>query len=286
MSVVGKIAEIHRYPVKSMRGEALTSCDIGPLGLWGDRGWAVRDEKSGEIRGAKNFPKLMTCEARYSEEPGPTHIPVATITLPGGQSLPADSDDANQHLSEFLGREVTLHPLRPKEDSDHYRRTQALDETTLRELLGRRPEDPMPDLSTMPEEVMAELMEFTSPRGTYFDAFPVQLLTTSWLDHLRKEAPESEFEVGRFRPNFLVDEAEPGLAEEKWCGKILRIGSVEIKCEVPTVRCSMTTRATGSLPDDRNVLKTILRVSGQNAGAYATVIKAGRISVGDLVELS
>lgn len=61
MSTLGKIREIWRYPFKSMQGECLERCEVGTLGLPGDRGWALRDEAAGEIRGAKKMPSLLLC---------------------------------------------------------------------------------------------------------------------------------------------------------------------------------------------------------------------------------
>src|SRR5438046_10423198 len=66
---LGRVIEIWRYPVKSMGGEELERCALGKLGVPGDRGWAVRDEAAGEIRGAKKLPALLQLAARYLEEP-------------------------------------------------------------------------------------------------------------------------------------------------------------------------------------------------------------------------
>jgi hypothetical protein len=63
MTRLGTIAEIWRYPVKSMAGESLQTCHLGPGGVYGDRAWAVRDEDKGEIRGAKKIPRLLECAA-------------------------------------------------------------------------------------------------------------------------------------------------------------------------------------------------------------------------------
>ena len=38
-----KILSLHRYPVKSLRGHALSSAHISPLGIEGDRRWMVVD---------------------------------------------------------------------------------------------------------------------------------------------------------------------------------------------------------------------------------------------------
>ena len=70
----------------------------------------------------------------------------------------------------------------PADDLDHYRRG-APDsedfEQELRELFGRLPDEPLPDLTAF-----AEVMEFESPPGTYFDAFPLMLMTQQSLDTL------------------------------------------------------------------------------------------------------
>ena len=43
MSVIGTVAEIWRYPVKSMGGERVPESLIAARGLHADRMWAVRD---------------------------------------------------------------------------------------------------------------------------------------------------------------------------------------------------------------------------------------------------
>jgi len=285
MTIVGKISEIWRYPVKSMQGESLKQCTISSLGVLGDRGWALRDEKSGEIKGAKKFPTLMQVQARYLTEPNSDEIIPADIVFPNGQKTSCDAPDINEQLSDYLAAEVSLFPRFPADDLEHYRHRIALSEPELRSMLAREPDEQLPDLSIMPPELIAEITEFTSPRGTYFDAYPIHLLTTSWLAMLSETNPNSRFETVRFRPNFVIEGAPQGLAELDWCGKRLKIGEAEFDCDAPTVRCGMTTRATGDVPDDKKVLRTIVRESNQNVGAYAIVNKNGLVKLGDSVEL-
>lgn len=52
------IAEIWRYPVKSMAGERLEEATIGPLGVAGDRELVVVD-RAGRIRDARSRPGLL-----------------------------------------------------------------------------------------------------------------------------------------------------------------------------------------------------------------------------------
>jgi hypothetical protein len=153
----------------------------------------------------------------------------------------------------------------------------------LREIFGRTPDEPLPDLSVF----SAELMEYTSPLGTYFDAFPLHILTTASLTTLAAKTPGARFDVRRFRPNLLIEPAggATGLIENDWCGRTLRAGSAAIKVEIPCVRCVMPTLPQGVLPKDPSVLRTIVRDANQNLGVYATVAAAGRVAVGNAVTI-
>jgi hypothetical protein len=306
---IGTVKQISRYAVKSMAGENLNECSVGVLGIPGDRGWAIRDETTGEITNGKNFPLLMQCAARYREPPRPDFIPHVDMIFPDGTTLGSDATDVNARLSELLGKPVSLWPLRPAEDVEHYRRKSksarvfgrlarfrafraALPmltsfgpaEAQLREGFSREPGEPLPDLSTLPPE----LIEFTSPRGTYFDAFPIHLLTTASLDEMARLNPAAKWDRRRFRPNFLI-ETEPdihGLIESEWAGRKVRVGGVELRCEIPTVRCGMTIQAQAGLEKDPSILRTIVRDADQNLGMYASVAATGEIRVGDPVTLN
>jgi hypothetical protein len=287
MTTVGVVRELWRYPVKSMGGERLERATLGPIGIPGDRGWAVRDETAGEIRGGKKLPRLMHCTARYLREPDAADVPHAEITLPDGRVVTTDDAAIAERLSALVGRAVTLWPRRPAEDREHYRRAvpdkpDLIDE--LRDIFGRLPDEPLPDLSVFGPE----LMEFTSPLGTYFDAFPVHVLTTASLAALGVDAPPERFDRRRFRPNVLVESAAGtrGLVDAGWTGKRLRVGRAELQVQMPTVRCSMTVQSQPGLPKDPLVLRAIVRDADQSLGVYATVVAPGPVAVGDAVEVT
>ncbi|MFN8545247.1 MAG: MOSC domain-containing protein [Candidatus Binatia bacterium] len=287
MSTVGVVREIWRYPVKSMGGERVARCTLGPLGIPGDRGWALRDEQANEIRGAKKLPALLLCGARYRTEPTAGPPPPAEVTLPDGTTFPTDDAAASERLSVLLGRPVTLWPLQPPENRAHYRRgipdhPDMIEE--LRHLMGREPDEPLPDFSVFPPE----LYEFTSPLGTYFDAFPIHLVTTASLRALAGNGPAERFDRRRFRPNFLVEttDALTGLVEADWSGRTLRVGRAALRATAPTVRCGMPTQPQPGLSHDPTILRTIVRDAGQNVGLYLTVTEPGAVTEGDTVELA
>lgn len=307
--MVGVISEIWRYPVKSMAGERLMAVDVqaGTMGLLGDRGWALRDDTAGEIRGAKNFPTLMLCSARYLEPPGIDHVPHVAITLSDGRSIRSDDPQVNRILSEFLGHAVSLMPLQPASNKAHYRRAQPgssligkiahsrwrpwfeklLPYTKLerdtRELLSREAGEPSLDYSTIP----ADLFEFTSPPGTYFDLWPLHLMTTASLAEMERVNPKAVWDVRRFRPNFLISTApeQSGLVEAEWGGRRLSLGSLQCQMSVPTIRCGMTAHAQSELAKDPSVLRSIVREAGQNLGVYGSAAQSGRVRVDDTVVL-
>jgi len=282
---IGRVSEIWRYPVKSMAGERLPRTTPGARGIPGDRVWALRDERAGEIRGARNLPVLVRCAARFLSEPAEGESAPVEMRLPDGDCIESGAPDASQRLSALVGREVTLCPLQPAEDRAHYRRAplEGPDPVrALRKLLARDEHEPLPRFAGFPQE----LLQYACPPGTYFDAFPVHIVTTASLATLQRFSPGSDADVRRFRPN-LVIETEPdvdGFPETSWCGDSLRIGSLELDIHVPAFRCGIPTWPQEGLPKDPALLRAIVREADQNLGVYASVRTPGPIAVGDEVE--
>ena len=66
---MASVAEIWRYPVKSMAGERLESCLVTEHGFEGDRRWAFVDgapHRAGKLFNIKQHDRLMTYRARYT----------------------------------------------------------------------------------------------------------------------------------------------------------------------------------------------------------------------------
>ena len=283
---VGTISALYRYPVKSMAGERLEATELGPKGVIGDRAWAVRDEVNGGIRGAKKIPALMGLAARYPEPPKPEGSSPAEIVLPGGGTVGTTAADVNERLTEALDHAVSLWPLLPEDALDHYKRgapTHEDFEVELRSIFGREEGEPLPNLGLFPAEVLA----YESPPGTYFDVFPLMLMTDASLATLQSKAPDSKVDVRRFRPNIVVDtgDAAPALPEQAWRGKRLAIGDVVIEVTVECPRCVMVTHGFDDLPKDPTIMRTLVRETEGNLGVYAKVGETGSIRVGDPVRL-
>lgn len=121
----------------------------------------------------------------------------------------------------------------------------------------------------------------------YFDVATIHVLTSASLAEMARRNPDAIWDVRRFRPNFFV-ETEPGLEgliEFEWTGRTLRVGEVELYCEIPCERCAMASNAQAELPKDESVLRSIVKEAGNNLGMYTRVAKLGAVKVGDVVEL-
>ena len=284
---VGTVSQIWRYPVKSMGGEQIASAQVDQNGVAGDRGWAVREVEADETRSARQIPRLLQFAASYREEPTPQRrSPGVAITTPDQAQVSSSDEDRDARLSEITGRSVTLTPLHPADDLEHYRRAPAPEGidpiAALREVFNLEADDPLPDLSGLPED----LRGYSTPPGTYFDCYPVHIMTTSSLNTLRERGGGDDVDVRRFRPNFLIDSGDAaGLLEVDWNGRRLKLGEVVIELVTTTVRCSVPSHAQRDFGSSRAVGRTLIEQTKQHLGSYCNVVQGGAINVGDAVEL-
>ena len=275
-----RLSQIWTYPVKSMVGETVSSCELNDLGIVGDRIWATRDLERGGIRGAKKIGGLM----QFSAERVDPALRTVKITAPNGESFLTNETDSSEKLSSLLGHRVVLEELPDVSDVEHFRRGPSDTDDVLAEMravFGRTEDEPLPDFSIFPPEVM----EFESPVGTHHDCFPLMVMTTSALAAMKAAVPDSVVDVKRFRPSLVVDSGDAdGHPEFQWKNKRIAIGSAVIEILDPCPRCVMVTRAINNdIPEDRAVLRHIVRDLNQSVGVYARVLSPGKCSVGDEV---
>jgi uncharacterized protein YcbX len=289
---VGTIRALWRFPVKSMLGEELGAADLTEGGIVGDRAFAIVDRETGKVASAKHpklWPDLLACRAGFVEPPRPgDELQPVRIELADGNSVLSDAADVDDVLSRFFGREVELahaaqngytidqyHPDEENYDPDGHR-----DEVVEAQL----------GAAFFNERGLPSVV----PEGSFFDLFPLSVLTTSTLDRLGELEPQSRFDVCRFRMNVIVDTPAGGFVENEWLGRTLAIGDdVQLGVALPDPRCVMPSLPQEDLPRDPNVLKALARhnridVAGSLypcAGVYAVAAATGTIREGDRVNL-
>ena len=278
------IKELHRYPVKSLLGERLASTAVGNNGFPGDRAWALRH--NGTTLTGKKFPALMSASAAFSEQPSNDRSSApATITLPTGETCGTGDKKINSWLGDYLDHPAELWPLVDPADLEFYRRKassaatpEAID-AELRAVFSRLPDEPLPDLASFP----AELFEFDSPPGTYFDAYPLLIMSTNALATLANQN-DHNFDQRRFRPNIVLGGLEGDFPENDLIGQHWRIGEVELSIEMPCPRCIMTTHPFADVPKDPGIMRALVQQNSGNLGVYARVVTGGVINEGDTLK--
>jgi uncharacterized protein len=279
--MIGTVARLRRYPVKSMLGEDIEASDVTFTGLPGDRRVAVVSRITGKIASAK-LPRLwrdlLTLSAAADDTAGDGAV---RITLPEGKVIWSTDADADEILSALLGEPVTLTATPPPG---------AVLDRAVPEAVLRHGVD---------AHVPAELMELGGggPAGTFVDFAPVHLLTTSTLDRIAGLSPYRKAHPERYRPNLVIRTTGSGFTENDWLGRNVRIGDELILGVIArTPRCAVPTLAHGGLPRDAEALRVLARHNRVQpvepadlepcAGAYAEVLAPGRIRVGDPVRLA
>ncbi len=289
---VGTIEALWRFPIKSFRGEKLDQVEFDKQAVLGDRAYALIDKETGKVVSAKSvklFPDLLNCGAVYLQTPQlGQEIPPVQITLADGTIVVSDSDEVDQILSDYFGRDVTLARAAP----DDYTIDQYHPDVENLDPAGHRDTSVEQKLGSALFKEMG--VESPLPPGSFMDVFPISVISTSTLEYLNQLRPETKFDVRRFRMNIVVRTEHPGFVENSWVGNGLTIGeNVRLMVTMPDPRCVMTTLAQNEIPKDTNVLRTLIEhnrldIMGTGkfpcAGVYAVIEAKGLVRVNDKME--
>jgi len=280
--MLGTVARLRRYPVKSMLGEDLDVGGVTFRGLDHDRRLAVISQRTGKIASAK-YPRLwralLTLSAAADVLAG-SEGDGARITLPDGAVIHSTDPDVDRVLSALLSEPVTLTAAPPPGAS----LDRAVPEAVLADGVNA--------------EVPAEVIEIGAgaPPGTFVDFAPLHLITSATLDRIAGLNPRGVADPERYRPNIVIQTAVPGFAENDWLDRYLAVGADLILHVIArTPRCAVPTLAHGPLPRDADALRVLARHNRLSpvddadpepcAGVYAVVLNPGRIHLGDSVFL-
>lgn len=261
MSVIGTVDSLWRYPVKSMRGEELSDAFVGFSGIYGDRLFAFRSSAS-----HKGFPyltareqrTLLQCSPRFrypDKAARPINWAEAECMGPGVNPVFADASELMIDVQTPSGE------------------TLAIDDPDLVRRLG---------------DGLAGAPQLTLVRSerAMTDCRPVSLFSVQSVRRLGEEL-EKSVDQRRFRANVYLNFNAPGVAEEDFVGRSLRIGSkVVIAILERDPRCVLITLDPDTGEAQPELLRHVAHAHQGMAGVYGAVLVEGIVRRGDPVQVA
>lgn len=261
MSIIGTVASVWRYPVKSMRGEELSEAFAGFSGFYGDRLFAFHSSAS-----SKGFPYLTAREQRKmlqyrprfrhpDKAARPVNLAEAETLGPGVNPVSADPADLMVDVETPTGE------------------TLAIDDPALIRML-REGVSSSPDLKLLRSE------------RAMTDCRPVSLISLQFARQLG-EGLGAFVDPRRFRANIYLNlDAARGFEEDRFVGRSLRIGSkVVLSILERDPRCAMITLDPDTGESKPELLKKVAQAHNGMAGVYGAVLVEGIMRKGDSVDL-
>lgn len=260
-TVIGYVESLWRYPVKSMRGEALPEAYVGFAGILGDRLYAVHNSAA-----PKAFPYLTARGRSDMLRYRPFFRDGERTVLP-----------SNLVEAEALGPGVT--PLYPSSEE------LAVDvETPSGEMLAIDDPQLLHALSDDKSPVSALTVRRSDRAMT--DCRPISMFSTQTVRKI-EDAVGLAVDKRRFRANIYVDLASgEGFAEDRYVGRQFRIGSkVVVAVLERDIRCKMIGFDPETAEANPEILKYVARNHDGKAGIYAAVLVEGMVRAGDEIRL-
>jgi uncharacterized protein len=263
------------YPVKSLRGFAVQSAEVDPLGLVGDRRFLVVDD-TGRFLTQRTLPRMALIETALSARMLTLRAPHAgqiAISLSAAEAAPLRNVSIWKS-ENLLAEDCGDVPAAWLSDVLHFRCRLVR--------IGPKFHRPVLKSAAGPGDVVM-----------FADAVPFLVLGEASLADLNDRLVaqgEDSLPLDRFRPNLVIT-GSPAYAEDTWSR--FRIGGITFRSAGPCVRCTIIT--TDQLTGERGkeplrtlatYRRSVANPSDVNFGQNLIhETKQGTLRVGDVLEL-
>lgn len=273
-----QVGALRIYPVKGARGLDLEAAASEPEGLAGDRRWMIVDEHACFVS-----QRELHALALLDAQPDPDGL---HLSFPGA----GEEDGGERFVATPDGTERLT--VRIWNDEVDAALASDADNAALSRWLGRPLRLVRFDEASR-RAVSRDWVEREAPVA-FGDGFPILVATSASLRELNRRIVTGGGEavpMNRFRPNLVVDGAEP-FAEDGWA--TIRAGDVVFDLVKPCARCVVTTvdQDTGARAGKeplaalgRSRRSADPRAPGALFGWNAVPRGPGTLRVGDAVEV-
>ncbi|MCF8246654.1 MAG: MOSC domain-containing protein [Saprospiraceae bacterium] len=145
------------------------------------------------------------------------------------------------------------------------------------------------ELKNLISEKFGSAVELMKLKHGIFDEASVSVINMATVAAICQAANQA-LDTRRFRANIVIESAatEPFL-EDSWVGGKLVFGDEEtgpmVQVTMRDLRCMMINLDPETAKQDPQIMKAVVRMNQNNAGAYGTVVRTGELRVGQEVKL-
>lgn len=233
------MTDLWLYPVKSLGGARIGQAEVEPWGLAGDRRWGLVDEAGMPVT-ARELHSLLSITATQVDEDTirltardadsilvetPLGVPVVPVGFSRQAFAPPADEDVSEWLSDKAGQRLRL--VWQQDPTD-------------RPISGAHGGQ-------------------SGEHVSLADTGPLLLTSETSMGRLNEwlaESGEPPLPISRFRPNVVIDGAEP-FTEDRWAG--VRIGEVDYRTTELCDRCVMTTIDVATLRSGKEPIRTLAK---------------------------
>jgi uncharacterized protein len=261
-----KISSIHVYPIKSLSGISLLSSKVTLRGLEFDRRWMLVDEQMRFIT-QRDFPQLAHFFVKITDKD--------LIVSYQNDEIEIDLEpQTNIALKVQIWDDIVLAYEVKTSISSWFSI-----KLGIRCKLVYQPESSIRPIDNHYSVTQTEHTSFA-------DGYPILMISEASLAALNEKC-EEQIEIARFRPNIVIENAEP-FQEDKL--KAFKINDILFYGVKPCARCLMTTINLQNLQKSNEPLKTLsnFRKEGNKIlfGQNVVIHSEGFLSVGDTLIIS
>jgi uncharacterized protein len=250
--MTARVTALRASPVKGFPQDSVETLELRPEGIAEDRRFVVFQPDTKALYGAE-LTALAGARARWDEASRSL-----TLRFSGGEEVTAVVDEGDELTAYGYGR---------------------------RAIAGRVVDGPLAE--AISEQVGRPLRLLAVAPGVG----AIKAATIVSEASIRRVADElglADLDPRRFKMNIAIDGVEAH-AEDGWDGRELAVGECVVRIAGPVPRCVLTTLHPETLVRDADTLRAILAYRTPMAGGeppfgmYGTVVRPGRIAVGDPV---
>ena len=259
MGIIGQVESVWRYPVKSMRGEAMVEIFAGFSGVYGDRLYAFKSSAA-----PVGFPLFHRAgKARDAAQP-----PALSPSGKGGLAPNLAEAEALSPILNPIGADPADLALDVETPSGE---VLAIDDPALLRQLAKGNGD-------------GHSLTLLRSERSMTDCRPISLFSLQTARQLGEEVG-AVLDKRRFRANVYLDlGAANGFSENGLVGRRVQIGSkVVVSILERDPRCQMITLDPDTATPNPAILRKVAQGHDGTAGVYGAVLAEGIIRPGDPV---